>query len=199
MQLGLGRNLKSPVPVSDDSMLGSFYLILGGVEHSRVPRPVSQTKLYQVWNRPQCWGWEPFPDLHMICLPSWKRPQGGGGLARGQLAGVGWGRGAFTSFSLPQVNWEKTAFMTQRAAGRRNKMTVVSGPNNHKWLCLSCSFFRVGEGLDWPAIIIKRLFHPVSISSIHSGHSGSLWAATTVSQGQSQCEWKRPAFSLCMC
>lgn len=152
-------NSKFPLPVG--CWEGGFYLIAGSVEHPRTARPVSQTMSAGLSLRtiPR-FAYYLFTEL---------RDDPGAGLANGQLVGV-----SFAFPPSPQVNGKRTAFMTQRATGKGNKMTVVSDTNNHKWLCLSCFFFRVREGLDWPVIIIKRLFHPVSISSIHSGHSRSL-------------------------
>lgn len=147
---------------------GCFYLIPGSVEHPRTPRPVFQTKHYLVQNVSTA-----EPETHPpICILFVYRTQ------RWSMAQA-WLRvsslGLRLAFSpSPQVNRKKTAIMTQRAAGKGNEMTVVSDTNNHKWLCLSCFFFRVRAGLAWPVITIKRLFHPVSISSIHSGHPRSL-------------------------
>lgn len=147
---------------------GCFYLIQGSVEHPRTARPVSQTKHYLVQNvsRAEPENYSPISVLFVYRTQRWSMAQAWRTVS---LLGL-----HFAFSPSPQVNGKKTAFMTQRAAGKGNKMIVVSDTNNHKWLCLSCFFFRVREGLDWPVIIIKWLFHPVSISSIHSGHSQSL-------------------------
>lgn len=144
---------------------GCFYLIPGNAEQPRTTRPVFQTKHYLVQNVS---GAEPENHSPMCILFVYRTQRWSVAQAWLSVSLLG----LHLAFSPShQVSGKKTAFMTQRAAGKGNKMTVVSDTNNHKWLGLSCFFFRVRAGLDWPVIIIKRLFRPVSISSIHSGHS----------------------------